>query len=68
MSDDFTRSVFTAEENDLAARSGDAPAALLRFWCAKEAIAKALGTGIRYNPDDLRVLDTCNVVIIVGDQ
>ena len=55
MSDDFTRSVFTAEENDLAAGSGDAPAALLRFWCAKEALAKALGTGIRYNPNDLRV-------------
>lgn len=55
LSDDFSRSVFSPEENELAASSGDGPTALLRFWCAKEALAKALGTGIRYNPGDLRV-------------
>lgn len=55
LSDDFSRSVFTTEEQDLAAASGEGPTALLRFWCAKEALAKALGTGIRYNPSDLRV-------------
>ncbi len=54
LTDDFSRSVFTPEENELAAQSGDAPTTLLRFWCAKEALAKALGTGIRYNPGDLR--------------
>ena len=26
---------------------------LIRFWCAKEAVSKALGTGIRYSPREL---------------
>ncbi|MEI6210734.1 MAG: 4'-phosphopantetheinyl transferase superfamily protein [bacterium] len=55
LTDDFSRSVFTLEEQELAAQSGDGPATLLRFWCGKEALAKALGTGIRYSPSDLRV-------------
>jgi malonyl CoA-acyl carrier protein transacylase/phosphopantetheinyl transferase len=55
LSEDFTRSVFAPDEQELAARSGEGPLALLRFWCAKEALAKALGTGIRYSPSDLRV-------------
>ncbi len=55
LSEDFTRGVFTLEEIDLAARTGDAPNATLRFWCAKEAVSKALGTGIRYSPQDLRI-------------
>ena len=55
LSEDFTESVFTAEEHDLAARSGEGPLTMLRFWCGKEALAKALGTGLRYNPSDLRV-------------
>jgi len=54
LTDDFSRSVFTPEEQELAAQSGDGHATLLRFWCAKEALAKALGTGIRYSPSDLR--------------
>ena len=54
LTDDFSRSVFTPEEQELAAQSGEGPNTLLRFWCAKEALAKALGTGIRYNPSDLR--------------
>jgi len=55
LSDDFSRSVFTSEEQELAAQSGEGHAALMRFWCGKEALAKALGTGIRYSPSDLRV-------------
>ena len=54
LSDDFSRSVFTLEEQELAAQSGEGPTTLLRFWCGKEALAKALGTGIRYSPSDLR--------------
>ena len=54
MGDDFSRSVFTPEEQELAAQSGEGPNTLLRFWCGKEALAKALGTGIRYSPSDLR--------------
>ena len=54
LTDDFSRSVFTPEEQELAAQSGEGPTTLLRFWCAKEALAKALGTGIRYSPSDLR--------------
>jgi phosphopantetheinyl transferase (holo-ACP synthase)/malonyl CoA-acyl carrier protein transacylase len=55
LSEDFTRGVFTHEELDLAAKTGEAPVAMLRFWCAKEAISKALGTGIRYSPRDLQI-------------
>jgi len=55
LSDEFTRGVFTHEEMELAAKSGESPTTLLRFWCAKEAISKALGTGIRYSPQDLRI-------------
>ena len=28
---------------------------MIRFWCAKEAVSKALGTGIRYSPRELVV-------------
>lgn len=55
LSEDFTRGVFTHEELELAAQTGEAPTAMLRFWCAKEAISKALGTGIRYSPKDLQI-------------
>lgn len=56
LSEDFTKGVFTPEELELAAHSNDSPTAILRFWCAKEAISKALGIGIRYSPQDLRVV------------
>lgn len=55
LSEDFAKGVFTHEELELAARTGEAPVAMLRFWCAKEAISKALGTGIRYSPKDLHI-------------
>ena len=55
LTEDFLRGVFTLEEQELATRSGDGHLAILRFWCAKEAISKALGTGIRFPPTDLRI-------------
>ena len=55
LSEEFTRGVFTADELELAAASPNASQAVLRFWCAKEAISKALGTGIRYSPRELVV-------------
>ena len=56
LTEDFTKGVFTHEELELAAHTGEAPVAMLRFWCAKEAISKALGTGIRYSPKDLHIV------------
>ena len=55
LSDEFTRGVFTPEEQELATQVADAPSAILRFWCAKESVSKALGTGIRYSPKELVV-------------
>ena len=56
LSEDFTKGVFTHEEMELAAHTGEAPTAILRFWCAKEALSKALGTGIRYSPKDMQII------------
>ncbi len=55
LTEDFLRGVFTPGEQELATKSGDGPTAVLRFWCAKEAISKALGIGIRFDPADLRI-------------
>ena len=55
LSEDFTNGVFTPDEMELAAHTGEGPVATLKFWCAKEAISKALGTGIRYSPRDLHI-------------
>jgi len=55
LSEEFIRGVFGPDELELAANAVDAPAALVRFWCAKEAVSKALGTGIRYPPRELVV-------------
>jgi phosphopantetheine--protein transferase-like protein len=56
LSEDFTNGVFTPEEMELAANLRESPTAMLKFWCAKEAISKALGTGIRYSPQDLHIV------------
>lgn len=53
LSEEFTNGVFAKEELELAAESSAAPATLIRFWCAKEAVSKSLGTGIRYSPREL---------------
>ena len=55
LSEEFTNGVFSGDELELAAESSDAPSTLIRFWCAKEAVSKALGTGIRYSPRELVV-------------
>jgi phosphopantetheinyl transferase len=56
LTEEFTKGVFTNAELELAAHTGEGPVAILRFWCAKEAISKALGVGIRYSPKGLQVL------------
>ena len=55
LSEEFTAGVFTPDEQDLAAGAANASQALIKFWCAKEAVSKALGTGIRYSPREMRV-------------
>ncbi len=56
LSDEFVESVFTIEERDLAAATVAPAQAFVRFWCAKEAVSKALGTGIRYSPREMNVV------------
>jgi phosphopantetheinyl transferase len=55
ISDDFAEAAFGATEQEIAAESGEGATALFRFWCAKEALVKALGTGLRYGASDLLV-------------
>ena len=55
LSQEFADGVFTPEEQDLAASAAKSAHVLVRFWCAKEAVSKALGTGIRYSPRELVV-------------
>ena len=56
LSDEFTHGVFLPDEQELAVNAVDSPSAIIRFWCAKEAVSKALGTGIRYSPRELVVV------------
>lgn len=62
ISEDFATFAFSALEQELAAESGDGAATLFRFWCAKEALSKALGTGLRFGPNDIsaRSLDAAS--------
>ncbi len=55
LSDEFTAGVFVEEELELAAGAPNASQAIIRFWCAKEAVSKALGTGIRWSPREMHV-------------
>ena len=57
LSEEFTGGVFTPEELELAAQSANASQTVIKFWCAKEALSKALGTGIRYSPKEMVVTD-----------
>jgi phosphopantetheine--protein transferase-like protein len=52
---------FTPDELSLLASFQPAERShyLLRFWCAKEALAKALGRGMMGNPLNLQVKDVC---------
>lgn len=53
LSEEFIAAAFSPLEQEVAAESGDGATALLRFWCAKEAFSKALGSGLRYGTGDL---------------
>ena len=55
LSQEFTDGVFMPDEMELAAGAANASLAIIRFWCAKEAVSKALGTGIRYSPKEMTV-------------
>ncbi len=55
LSEEFTAGVFAPEELELAAQAANASQAIVKFWCAKEAVSKALGTGIRYSPKEMNV-------------
>jgi len=55
LSEEFAQGVFTTEEQELAAQAANAAQAMVKFWCAKEAVSKALGTGIRYSPKEMLV-------------
>ncbi len=55
LSKEFTDGVFMPDELELAAGAANASLAIIRFWCAKEAVSKALGTGIRYSPREMNV-------------
>lgn len=57
LSEEFASGVFTPDELELAAKSANPSQALIRFWCAKEAVSKALGTGIRYSPKEICVAE-----------
>ena len=57
LSEEFTAGVFTHEELELAAQAVNPAQAVIKFWCAKEAVSKALGTGIRYSPREMVVSD-----------
>ena len=55
LSQEFTDGVFMPDELSLAASAPNVSLAIIRFWCAKEAVSKALGTGIRYSPKEMNV-------------
>ena len=55
LSDGFAERAFNDDERDLAALGSDATPTIIRFWCAKEALSKALGTGIKFDPRQMRI-------------
>ncbi|MBE6382473.1 MAG: 4'-phosphopantetheinyl transferase superfamily protein [Lentisphaerae bacterium] len=57
LSKEFAEGVFNADEIELAAQSASPSQTFIRFWCAKEAVSKALGCGIRYPPKELFISD-----------
>lgn len=55
LSEEFAAGVFSPAELELAAQAINSSHAIIRFWCAKEAVSKALGTGIRFSPKEMIV-------------
>ena len=65
---EWLRAAFTTEELQLV--PDPSPKALLPFWCAKEAAAKACGTGFAGRPEDWIVTasEGSRIVVSRGDQ
>ncbi|MGL5256047.1 MAG: holo-ACP synthase [Proteocatella sp.] len=56
-SDRFLYRVFTDNERTYLEKKGSKAESVAAFWCAKEAVAKALGTGIRgFELKDIEIL------------
>lgn len=53
LSEEFVSAAFSNTEQEIAAETGDGATALVRFWCAKEALSKALGAGLRFGTGTL---------------
>ena len=66
LSEEFAAGVFTPDELELGAQAANAAQAIIRFWCAKEAVSKALGTGIRYSPKEMVVNDYQSDTGVIG--
>jgi phosphopantetheinyl transferase len=65
--DDFEETAFTERERELLA-SLKQPENTIRFWVAKEACAKKVGTGLEDNPKRFEVTAVDDDVLIVGDE
>lgn len=55
LSEEFAAGAFSPSELELAAQTINSSHTIIRFWCAKEAVSKALGTGIRFSPKEMVV-------------
>lgn len=58
LSEGFEQTAFTEEERDILSLRQDSEKNewFLRFWCAKEAVSKALGSGMMGSPKDITVI------------
>ena len=57
----FLFKTFTKSELDLYTQKGSQPQTLAALFCAKEAVAKAIGTGFRgFSPLDVEILHDSN--------
>ncbi len=57
LDESFIKTAFTSQERSLldSFKESEQPYLALRFWCAKEALAKALGRGLTEGPHSLSV-------------
>ena len=61
MNADLLQEAFSGSEQDLLRRlSRDGSEWALRLWCAKEAAAKAIGTGVSFDPRDIMAVRADN--------
>lgn len=49
----FIERTFTSREREYFGKKGDSCQSLAGFWCVKEAVAKALGSGVRFALTDI---------------